>query len=221
MPAQKETAMSARRPSKILWQSVPPHLAQSSLCPPAAFACWQVLADAGTMARVAAAWQEPDAAVRAAANMGVMAQRNFRQLSKRRTTASGRNTGSMRGLQQQALPRQPTGSAEVSAGVLAPHRTSSSVISQESQLHAAEAEAASLTLTGRVSSSPIHLVPLAIESYALGKFSFKVRQPGAMLVWIRTCSTCSVQRGPAKHPLIQKSGSWCRRVSQRCARSAR
>ena len=138
------------------------------------------------MARVEAAWREPDSAVTAASNMGAMAQRNFRQLSKRRTTASGRNTGSMRGLQQQALPGQPTGSADMSAGLLASHRTSSSVVPPVSQLYAAESGAASLTATGRVSSSPIRLMPLAIESYALGKFSFKVGQPGAHACMLQT-----------------------------------
>ena len=150
-----------------------------SLCQLAASACWQVLADAGTMARVEAAWQGADSAVKAACNMGAMAQRNFRQLSKRRTTASGRNAGSMRGLQQQALPEQPIGMAGMSAGLLAAHRTSSGVIPQVSQQNAAGSAAASLPVTGRVRNSPIHLVPLAVQSYALGKFSFKVGQPGA------------------------------------------
>ena len=134
------------------------------------------------MARVAAAWQEPSSAAKAASDMGAMAQRNFRQLSKRRTTASGRKTGSMRGLQQQALPGELTGSAEMSAGLLASHRTRSSMILQDSQLHAAESEAASLSVTGRDSNNPGRVVPVEIESYALGKFSFKVRQPGTLLL---------------------------------------
>ena len=132
----------------------------------------------------------------------------------------GGTQGPCGGLQQQAVLGQPTDSAELAAGLLASHRTSSSVVPQLSQLHGAESEAASLIGTGSVSSKPIRFVPLAIESYALGKFSFKVRQPGALPLSHQNLQQV-YSRWSAKHPLTQNTGVWYCRASQKCVRFAR
>ena len=119
------------------------------------------------MAKVRATWQNTSAA-QAAASMGPMAQRNFRQLAKRRSTGSGRRTGSMRGLHAAvaaALPELKDRSNSLQTQVARKELEDGQAV-----LRRAGSSASRVTVSSHVTPC----VPIDVESYSLGKFTFKV-----------------------------------------------
>ena len=120
------------------------------------------------MAKVRSTWEQTSSAAQAAARMGPMAQRNCRQLVKRRSTGSGRRTGSMRGLHAAVAAALPE----------LKHRSTS----LQTQIARKELEdgppvlrrAGSSTSRATVSRHVTACVPIDVESFSLGKFTFKV-----------------------------------------------
>ena len=120
------------------------------------------------MAKVRSTWEQTNSAAQAAAGMGPMAQRNCRQLMKRRSTGSGRRTGSMRGLHAAvaaALPELKQRSSSLQTQVARRDLEDGQPVSRQ-------AGSSAFKVTVRSHVTPC--VPIDVESYSLGKFTFKV-----------------------------------------------
>ena len=120
------------------------------------------------MAKVRSTWEQTTSAAQAAASMGPMAQRNCRQLVKRRSTGSGRRTGSMRGLHAAvaaALPELQHRSTSLQMQVARKELEDGQAV-----LRRAGSSASRVTVSSHVTPC----VSIDVESYSLGKFTFKV-----------------------------------------------
>ena len=119
------------------------------------------------MAKVRSTWEQTSSAGQAAARMGPMAQRNCRQLVKRRSTGSGRRTGSMRGLHAAvaaALPELKQRSTSLQTQVARKELEDGQAV-----LRRAGSSGSRVTVSSHVTPC----VPIDVESYSLGKFAFK------------------------------------------------
>ena len=122
------------------------------------------------MAKVRSTWERTTSAAQAAANMGPMAQRNCRQLIKRHSTGSGRRTGSMRGLHAAVAAALPDLQHARSRSLQTQVARKELQDSQPVMRRAGSSAAANVAVSSHVTPC----VPIDVESYSLGKFTFKV-----------------------------------------------